>query len=239
MVRIANTASNRHDMEDWPARTGSNPVNRAARVARSARRAAHERWVAHFGPPFMYREPTVELSPSRNQFTVSNIGSFDDLEVDAESLEYKILDAGPMSYRVMYAATSVHPVVLRVRGRELTRFMVRDEFGARFAAIEPALVEMSDDELTAKVIELNEKYSSAMTVAEVEKLDGELRSLQQAVKLGHFTFMLLVPTYEHRVKRIFKVAKTEEDIRVGGKALLTLRDLELKEKLVDNMNEAA
>eukprot|EP01083_Nonionella_stella_P098721 277694_1 len=86
----------------------------------------------------------VQHFPSEKAFTVSNVRNYADFEVVAPSLEYKILEAGPTTYRVEYMPTGMHPVQLKFAGGgEIDRFVVNN-FGATLAGIDPALVETVD-----------------------------------------------------------------------------------------------
>eukprot|EP01083_Nonionella_stella_P098718 277686_1 len=72
----------------------------------------------------VYPGPVVQLYPSDNAFTVSNVRNYADFEVDAPSLEYQILEAGPALYRVEYQPTAKHQVKLSIGGGEIARFAV-------------------------------------------------------------------------------------------------------------------
>eukprot|EP01083_Nonionella_stella_P296104 1006037_1 len=98
--------------------------------------------VARRGQPFVYNEPVVEHHPSEDAFTVSNVRSFAEFEVEAPSLGYQIVEDGPQSYRVEYTPTADHRVKVTVAGEEIARFVVSasEDLGGIVNA-DPALLE--------------------------------------------------------------------------------------------------
>eukprot|EP01083_Nonionella_stella_P098719 277690_1 len=104
----------------------------------------------------VYPGPVVQLYPSDNAFTVSNVRNYADFEVDAPSLEYQILEAGPALYRVEYQPTAKHQVKLSIGGGEIARFAVTT------ADTGPALLEGMFDSCCLSKVEKLEKSVDAV-----------------------------------------------------------------------------
>eukprot|EP01083_Nonionella_stella_P046019 123245_1 len=63
--------------------------------------------------------PLVRHHPFDDAFTVSNVRNFENFDVDAPTLRYQIVAAGPNAYRVECKPTSIHlghRVVLKADG---------------------------------------------------------------------------------------------------------------------------